>query len=243
MVSTLDSQARAQQFRRDQDRQGSRTDQQMRRSTFTDGAVTYGAVGGTQAADLLYYPPAGYRPLERTVRLGSGPERFETAVAALMTWGVQRRSGFEVTDVHEGTGEHYTGIAYDDQGTPLGLQERAEREAVFAEDGSPYISNGMTAVLKVPVGPFTLSAPVRVVYVVDEPTRIGYAYGSRAHHPVSGEEAFFVELHPDGAVTFTIRRFSRPATRMGRLFGPVVRWQQRRITTRYLRALLPARSA
>ena len=48
----------------------------MRRSTFTDQPVTYGAVGGTQAADLLYYPPKGYRPLERQVRLGSGEERF-----------------------------------------------------------------------------------------------------------------------------------------------------------------------
>ena len=59
----------------------------MRRSTFTDQPVTYGAVGGTQAPDLLYYPPKGYKPLERQVRLGSGEERFETAAAAL-AWSV-----------------------------------------------------------------------------------------------------------------------------------------------------------
>ncbi len=215
----------------------------MRRSTFTDGAVTYGAVGGTQADDLLYYPPAGYRPLEKTTKLGSGQERFESAVTALMTWGVQRGSGVEVSEVHEGTGEHYTGIAFGADGAPVGLQERQEREAVFAEDGSPYISSGMTAVLKVPFGPFTATAPVRVVYVIDEPNRIGFAYGSLHGHPISGEEAFLIEQHPDGSVVLRVRRFSRPASRLGRLAAPVVRWQQRRMTTRYLRALLPARSA
>jgi hypothetical protein len=43
-----------------------------RRSTFTDQSVTYGAIGATLAPDLLRYPPAGYRPAEDSVRLGSG---------------------------------------------------------------------------------------------------------------------------------------------------------------------------
>ncbi len=95
----------------------------MRRSSFTDQPVTYGSVGGTQAADLLYYPPKGYRPLERKVRLGSGEERFEAASAALMTWGVQRGSGIRVTQVEEGTGVQYEGIEFDDDGHDAGLHE------------------------------------------------------------------------------------------------------------------------
>lgn len=215
----------------------------MRRTTFTEGSVTYGAVGGTQAADLLYYPPKGYRPAEGSAKLGSGRERYEAAVTALMTWGVQRGSGIEVTDVHEGTGEKYSGMVFDDEGAPVGLHERTEREAVFAEDGSPYISNGMTAVLTFRAGLFRATAPVRVVYVVEEENRAGFAYGSLAGHPVSGEEAFLLDHRPDGSVILTVRRFSRPASRLARLGGPVVRWQQRRMMTQYLRALLPARAA
>jgi len=215
----------------------------MRRSTFTDQPVTYGAVGGTQAADLLYYPPKGYRPLERSVRLGSGEERFATAVSALMTWGVQRGSGIKVTEAHEGTGVQYEGIIFNPDGAPSKLQEHRSSEAVFADDGSPYIANGMTAVLKIPFWPLTVSAPIRVVYVIDEPDRAGFAYGTMRGHPESGEEAFIVELRADGSVWFVLRAFSRPSNGLYRMVAPVLRLTQRHYTAKYLRSLLPVRSA
>ena len=215
----------------------------MRRSTFTDQPVTYGAVGGTQAADLLYYPPRGYRPLEREVRLGSGEERFESAAAVLMTWGVQRGSGIQVSDVHEGTGVQYEGIEYNPDGSPRRMREHRVAEDVFAEDGSPYIRNGMTAQLRVPFGPFHMAAPIRVVYVLDEPMRRGFAYGTLQGHPQSGEEAFLVELRDDGTVWFVLRAFSQPSSGFWRLASPMLRLAQSRITARYLRSLLPARSA
>ncbi|WP_025155853.1 DUF1990 family protein [Leifsonia aquatica] len=215
----------------------------MRRSTFTDQPVTYGAVGGTQAPDLLYYPPKGYRPLQKRMRLGSGDERFDTAASALMTWGVQRGSGILVTEVTEGTGVQYEGIEYDADGTPVGMRAQRPEEDVFADDGSPFIRNGMTAVLKVPFGPFKVSAPIRVVYVIDEPDRKGFAYGTLRGHPESGEEAFLVERHEDGTVWFVLRAFSRPSTAFYRLGAPVLRLVQNGFTARYLRALLPARSA
>lgn len=215
----------------------------MRRTSFTDQPVTYGSVGGTQAADLLYYPPKGYKPLERTVRLGSGEERFESATAALMSWGVQRGSGIRVTDVHEGTGVQYEGIEYAEDGTPRGMREHRVTEQVFTDDGTPYIQNGMTAVLKIPFGPFRVSAPCRVVYVVDEPHRRGFAYGTLKGHPESGEEAFLVEQREDGTVWFVVRAFSRPSNAFYRLGYPVLRTMQKRFTKRYLRSLLPARAA
>jgi uncharacterized protein (UPF0548 family) len=214
----------------------------MRRSTFTDRPVTYGAIGGTSAADLLYYPPKGYRPMERSVRLGSGEERFETAVAALMTWGVQRGSGILVTDVTEGTGVQYEGIEFNADGSPRGMREHRVEEDVFADDGSPYIRNGMTAVLKMPFGPFKVSAPIRVVYVVEEADRRGFAYGTLEGHPVEGEEAFLVEYRDDGTVWFVVRSFSRPASGFYRLAAPILALVQRSFTKRYLRSLLPARS-
>ncbi|MEO6826265.1 MAG: DUF1990 domain-containing protein [Microbacteriaceae bacterium] len=214
----------------------------MRRSSFVDRPVTYAAVGGTQAPDLLTYPPRGYRPAEREARLGSGPERFQVASAALMTWGVQRGSGIQVTDQHVGTGVQYLGINYNQDGSPAALQEHRDAEDVFGEDGTPYITNGMTAVLRVPYGPMTFSVPVRVVYLLDEPNRVGFAYGTLLGHPLSGEESFVVELREDNSVWLTLRSLSRPSTVPYRLVTPLLRLQQGRLTTRYLRALLPARN-
>ncbi|OUD85734.1 hypothetical protein BC477_15105 [Clavibacter michiganensis subsp. michiganensis] len=37
----------------------------MRRSTYTATAVTYGSVGGTQAVDLMTYPPRAIVPPRR----------------------------------------------------------------------------------------------------------------------------------------------------------------------------------
>lgn len=212
----------------------------MRRATFTDAAVNYGAIGGTLAPDLLTYPPKGYRPSEHTVRLGSGDERFALAVKSLMTWGVQRGSGMTVTDPETGTGVQYTGIRFDADGTtPAAVQQDDGDEATFAEDGTPYIVNGMTAQLAMSAWPFTGTAPVRVVYVIEEGTRIGFGYGTLAGHPVSGEESFVVERLADDSVWLTVRSFSRPSSWRYWLVWPFVRLQQRRFTRRYLRALHP----
>jgi hypothetical protein len=43
-------------------------------------------------------------------------------------------------------------------------------------------------------------------------------------------EAFVVEHHDDDAVSFTVTAFSRPATRLARIAGPLGRITQRRIT-------------
>jgi uncharacterized protein (UPF0548 family) len=212
----------------------------VRRSTFTDQSVTYGAVGGTQAPDLLYYPPKGFKPVERQVRLGSGAERFTSSVRSLMTWGVQRGSRIDVTDVQVGTGEQYAGVRYNPDGTPAALREQHGEEAVFDEDGTPYIVNGMTAVLKGRVGIIPFTAPLRVVYVVDEAGQAGFACGTLPGHPLRGEEAFIVEHRADDSVWLIIRAFFQPANGWMRLGAPVLRWSRRRLERRYLRALHPA---
>jgi uncharacterized protein (UPF0548 family) len=85
--------------------------------------------------------------------------------------------------------------------------------------------------------PLGVRAPCRVVYTVDEPGRRGFAYGTLPGHPERGEEAFLVELGPDGAVRLTIRAFSRPASWLARAGGPLGRAAQRLVTARYVRAL------
>jgi uncharacterized protein (UPF0548 family) len=215
----------------------------MRRNTFTESSVTYGSVGATQSADLLFYPPKGYRPLEQSIRLGSGRDRFESSLQSLMTWGIQGGSGIEVTDIEPGTGEQYVGVIFNEDGSPSALRDHRDSEALFTDDGTAYIANGMTAVLKIPLGPFRVSAPVRVVYVLDDPRRSGFAYGTLRGHPESGEEAFILEHRDDDSVWLVIRAFSRPSNLFYRVVAPILRIKQSQFTKRYLRALHPVNAA
>ena len=83
-----------------------------------------------------------------------------------------------------------------------------------------------------------MRVPCRVVYVVDEPDRRGFAYGTLPGHPESGEELFCVRHDPaTDAVYAEISAFSRPATWWSRLGSPVARVAQRVITQRYLRTV------
>lgn len=115
--------------------------------------------------------------------------------------------------------------------------EMHRRAGLSVRPSDEHIVEGAVAVLRLGLGRLGLDAPVRVVYVVDEPHRQGFAYGTLPGHPESGEEAFVVELHNDGAVTFTVTAFSRPATLLARLGGPVSHAVQSRVTNRYLRAV------
>lgn len=207
-----------------------------RRSTFTDQSVTYGAIGATLAPDLLRYPPAGYRPSEDAVRLGSGLERFERAAEALMTWGIQRGSGFEVTDISTGTGAQYPGIVYDAEGAPLSAQPAPRSEERFGADGTPYIAAGMTATLERKKRFGTEQTPVLIVYVIDEPQRLGFAYGTTADGPESGEESFIVEHREDDTVWLTIRSIFATTG----VTAPMQRKRRRELTRLELRALHPA---
>lgn len=100
---------------------------------------------------------------------------------------------------------------------------------------SPVAVEGLVVVLTAGVGPARLRAPTRVVYVVDEPDRQGFAYGTLPGHPESGEELFLVERTADG-VHAEVRAFSRPAWTLLRLSGPVGRQAQRLAARRYLAA-------
>ncbi len=86
------------------------------------------------------------------------------------------------------------------------------------------------------LGPFV--APCRVVYVLDEANRRGFAYGSLPGHAVRGEELFAVRYDPsDGAVYAEVAAFSQPATWWSSLGSPVLRLAQSRVTRRYLSAV------
>ena len=90
-------------------------------------------------------------------------------------------------------------------------------------------------VVRLRIGPVRI--PCRVVYTVEEPDRVGFGYGTLPGHPESGEEAFMVRLTADGEVRGRVRAFSRPATLLPRLGGPLTPVVQRLAARRYLGAL------
>jgi len=203
--------------------------------------VSYAAVGATQAPDLLQYPPAGYRPIERRVRVGHGVERWDYAWTQLFTWGMQRLSGMrvEVSDTPgEVTALTYTPVGFDASGNPVAPATiDASGDALFGPDGTAFLRPGDTANLVIPFGPLHVGAPVRVVYIIDSPTRKGFAYGTLPGHPESGEEAWMLDQSDDGSVWLTIRAFSRPSSSAWWAVYPVLRIVQAVYTRRYERAL------
>lgn len=85
--------------------------------------------------------------------------------------------------------------------------------------------------------PLRVTAPCRVLHVIEEPDRAGFAYGTLRGHPESGIEQFTVTRTATGLVRFHLDVVSRPATWYARLGFPVSRLVQELITRRYLRAL------
>lgn len=212
----------------------------MSKSPLWERVVSYGAVGATKAPDLMTYPPEGFRPFEERTRIGHGDARWAYAWQEALTWGIQRRSGIRVTlsdsprEVGDGT---YTPVSFDTGGTPIVPDLGTRGETVYGPGGQSFIAPGDTAMLTIPFGPFRVHAPCRVIYVIDEPKRKGFAYGTIGGHPESGEEAFIVDQTDDGSVWLTIRAFSRPASWAWRAVYPALRFAQAMYTRRYFRSL------
>jgi uncharacterized protein (UPF0548 family) len=97
-------------------------------------------------------------------------------------------------------------------------------------------TEGATVAVGIGIGPLTAVAVCRVVAVVDEADRFGFAYGTLPGHPEQGEEAFLVERTEHGVV-FRIVAFSRRAEVLARLGGPVTRAVQAATLGRYLETL------
>ena len=99
---------------------------------------------------------------------------------------------------------------------------------------------GEVAIVRLTAGPLRLDGPNRVVAVLDEPDRRGFAYGTLDGHPERGEQAFIVTIDEQDVVTFTVRSFTARASLLALVAGPVNSRIQDRIAERYLMALLEA---
>ncbi len=111
---------------------------------------------------------------------------------------------------------------------------RAAGVLVYPHDAP--LTTGTTVALALPLVGVHALAACRIVAVVREGSRFGFAYGTVAGHPERGEEAFVVERDGD-AVRFRITAVSKPADPLARIGSPVTRLVQRRVTRAYLEGL------
>ena len=102
--------------------------------------------------------------------------------------------------------------------------------------GEPVVT-GATVLVVLRRGPFHVVAPDRIVGVIDEPRRFGYAYGSLPGHPERGEESFLVEHLDDDTVCASIRVQAGPGTLPAHAVAPLVRAAQHAALDGYLGAI------
>jgi uncharacterized protein (UPF0548 family) len=114
---------------------------------------------------------------------------------------------------------------------------RMHRRSGLAVAADVRATEGGTVVLGLG-SPVSVVIPCRVIYVVDEPDRQGFAYGTLTDHPEQGEERFMVTRGGRGEAWLEIVAFSRPASRLVAWSGPVNRVAQLRATRRYEDALV-----
>jgi uncharacterized protein (UPF0548 family) len=149
----------------------------------------------------------------------------------------QSNVGFSYVDVGSTRGTLPGGFAVDRHAVELGrgaaVFERA-REAVrswsmfdigwleLSPPDTPLVPGSTVAVLAHTFGVWSAHI-CRVVYVIDEERRYGFAYGTLPEHAESGEELFSVEWRADGPVWYEILAFSRPRHPAAKLAYPVSR--------------------
>jgi len=68
----------------------------------------------------------------------------------------------------------------------------------------------------------------RIVYVIDEPRRYGFAYGTLPDHAEAGEERFLVEWRDDNSVWYEVLAFSHENHWLAKLAYPLARRIQKK---------------
>jgi uncharacterized protein (UPF0548 family) len=117
------------------------------------------------------------------------------------------------------------------------LRWRVKTASGFAVDRADPVSRGNRVIITARVLFLTVTEPVEVVFVVEEPDRVGFAYRTLPGHPVSGEEAFIVHRRGD-EVRLTVRSLTRAAPQQPwRALYPLLRIAQTVARRRYLRSL------
>ena len=90
------------------------------------------------------------------------------------------------------------------------------------------------------LGFYSLNA-CRIVYVIDEADRFGFAYGTLSEHAEKGEERFTVEFcQKTREIWYEVVAFSRPASLLVKLGYPYSRYRQKQFSSGSKAAMLRA---
>jgi len=92
---------------------------------------------------------------------------------------------------------------------------------------TPVAARSMIAVVVGGFGVWMVNV-CRIVYVIDEPRRYGFAYGTLSHHAEAGEERFMVEWRDDNSVWYEVLAFSREKHLLAKLAYPLARRLQKK---------------
>jgi len=101
-------------------------------------------------------------------------------------------------------------------------------------DGAIAVGTNVAMCAPLPVG--YLEVTCRIVSVVDEPGRYGFAYGTLSVHPEQGEESFVITRRSSGT-TFDVVGVSRPVHPIARVVPFLGGILQDRAVRRYLDAM------
>ena len=80
----------------------------------------------------------------------------------------------------------------------------------------------------------------RIVYLIDESRRFGFAYGTLKEHSESGEERFILEWNEDDSVNYDLFAFSRPNATLAWIALPLARNLQRQFAKQSMAAMVRA---
>lgn len=153
----------------------------------------------------------------------------------------QRDLPFTYTEVGATNATPPTGYNVDHNRIQLGSGEATYRRAVdvlknwrhfdlgwvtIAPRGVPVEVGATVAVKARAFGTWSLSA-TRIVYLIEEDRRFGFAYGTLPDHVECGEERFLIEWLPDDTVWYDILAFSQPRHPLVRLSAPLARRLQK----------------
>ena len=126
-------------------------------------------------------------------------------------------------------------LSFDEAAERLMTWQVHERAGLRVAASAARVEADAVVVMRLGFGAVSLRVPCRVVHVIHEPDRVGFAYGTLPGHPETGEEQFVIE-RSGGQTLARIDAFSRPSSPLARLAGPVGRRLQYVMTERYLRA-------
>jgi uncharacterized protein (UPF0548 family) len=104
----------------------------------------------------------------------------------------------------------------------------------IAADGPIAVGTNVAFSAPLPIG--YVDGTCRIVAIVEEPQRFGFAYGTLPLHPERGEESFLV-IRDESGTRFEVEGVSRPSQLLTRVIPPVSDRLQDTAVRRYLSAM------